>query len=179
MKANISLPIEDERVMSSLKIGDYVFLNGTIITARDQAHKRILEYQKQNKDLPESLKKINGSALYHCGPIIKCEDNTYRFISGGPTTSQRMDKMENDVIRLLGIKFVIGKGGMNSLNTKNNKVVYLSYTGGCGAIVQERIEYIENVIWKDLGLCEAIWFLKVKEFGPLIITQANGKNLYK
>ncbi len=178
MKHDIKLPINDEEV-KTLKAGDIVYINGTLITARDQAHKRIIELVKTKKKLPESFKLIKGGAIYHCGPIVKECDGKYELISGGPTTSQRMDSVENEVVRALGVKFVIGKGGMKNLNTRENKVVYLSFTGGCGAIVNQKVEEILLVEWKDLGACEAVWFLKVKNFGPLIVgIDVFGNNLY-
>ena len=179
MKHELNLPVEDKD-LDELKIGDIIYLNGILITARDQVHKRIVDYIKNKKDLPASFKKLKGSAIYHCGPIIKESNGTYQIISGGPTTSQRMDDLENDVVKILGVKFVIGKGGMKNLDTKGNNVVYLSFTGGCGAIIDKKIEEIINVEWKDLGICEAAWFLKVKDFGPLIVSQdTKGNSLYK
>ena len=179
MKHELYLPV-DEKDVESLKIGDIVYLNGILITARDQVHKRILDYVEKDKNLPKPFKKLKGSAIYHCGPIMKEADGKYQFVSGGPTTSQRMDALENDVVKTLGIKFVIGKGGMRHFDTRGNKVVYLSYTGGCGAIVNKKIEEITNVEWKDLGTCEAAWFLKVKDFGPLIVSQdTSGNSLYQ
>ncbi len=179
MRYDFDLPVQDNDVRK-LKIKDIIFLNGILITARDQAHKRIMELIKSNKSLPESLNQIKGSAIYHCGPIVKEENGEYRIISGGPTTSQRMDLLENKVVKQLGIKFIIGKGGMKNLDTKGNEVVYLSYTGGCGAIINQKIENVNHVEWKDLGMCEAIWFLKVNQLGPLIVAQdIHGNSLFK
>ncbi|MBN1214996.1 MAG: fumarate hydratase C-terminal domain-containing protein [Candidatus Lokiarchaeota archaeon] len=172
---NFTLPVTPND-LKLLNLKDIIFLNGLIITARDQAHKRIIALFKKNK-LPQELKNLQGLAIYHCGPITKeCKDE-YVFISGGPTTSQRMDTLQNEVVDILGIKFIIGKGGMKNLNTKNSRVVYLNFTGGCGAIVKKKVTCIRSVLWRDLGLCEAIWFLEVKEFGPLIVTQLNGKSI--
>jgi len=178
MRYDINLPVQEEEV-KKLKIGDIVYLSGLLITARDQAHKRIIEYINDGKTLPESFQQLKGSAIYHCGPIIKELEDKCELISGGPTTSQRMDSLENEVVKYLNIKFIIGKGGMRSLDTKNNIVVYLSFTGGCGAIVNKKIEEITHHEWKDLGVCEAIWFLNVKKFGPLIVAQAHENSLYK
>ena len=179
MKHELNLPAKKEDV-KQLKVGDIVYLNGIIITARDQVHKRIVDLIKENKELPEAFNQLKGSAIYHCGPIIKESNGKYQVISGGPTTSQRMDALENDVVKHLEIFFVIGKGGMKNLDTKGNTVVYLNYTGGCGAIINQKIEEITHVEWKDLGICEAVWFLKVKDFGPLIVSQdTNGNSLYR
>ena len=179
MKHELNLPVMDKDI-EKLKIGDIVYLNGVLITARDQVHKRIVDYIKEGKALPDTFKKLEGSAIYHCGPIIKESGGKYQVISGGPTTSQRMNVLENQVVQALGVKIVIGKGGMKDLDTMRNKVAYLSYTGGCGAIINKKIEDIVNVEWKDLGICEAVWFLKVKDFGPLIVSQdTSGNSLYK
>ena len=179
MKHELNLPVMEKDV-EKLKIGDIVYLDGVLITARDQVHKRIMDYIKEGKELPDTFKELKGSAIYHCGPIIKESGGKYQVISGGPTTSQRMDALENQVVQALGVKFVIGKGGMKNLDTTGNKVVYLSYAGGCGAIINKKIEEIVNVEWKDLGTCEAVWFIKVKEFGPLIVSQdTSGNSLYK
>ncbi|MBD3215459.1 MAG: fumarate hydratase [Candidatus Lokiarchaeota archaeon] len=176
MRVNIDLPVKDS-VLKDLNLGDVVYLDGLIITARDQAHKRIIEYKQKGK-LPDSLKRLKGSAIYHCGPIIEECEGYYEIISGGPTTSQRMDSWENEVVNILKVKFIIGKGGMRNLDTQNYRVVYLSLTGGCGAIINKKVKKVLDVEWKDLGLCEAVWSLKVEKLGPLIVSQINGESLY-
>lgn len=179
MKYEIFLPVKDD-VIKKLKVKDIVYLSGMIVSARDQVHKRIIDHIDENKPLPEAFNQLEGSAIYHCGPIIKKSQGKYQFISGGPTTSRRMDLLENDVVKILKVKFIIGKGGMKNLDTKGNSVVYLSYTGGCGAIINQKIEDITHVEWEDLGTSEAAWFIKVKDFGPLIVSQdVNGNSLYK
>lgn len=178
MTYNLDLPVKDSQI-KDLETGDIVYLNGIIITARDQAHKRIIDLINKNQSLPDKFSLIKGCAIYHCGPIIRTLEAKYEVISAGPTTSQRMDNYENQVVRKLDIKCIIGKGGMKSLDTKANTVVYLSYTGGCGAIFNKKVQEILHVEWKDLGLCEAVWFLKVKDLGPLIVAQdTHGNNLY-
>jgi fumarate hydratase subunit beta len=176
MKHNIDLPITP-KAFKTLNLGDVVYLNGTIITARDQAHKKIIELSKKGS-LPSIFDTLKHSAIYHCGPLIKEQEKSYKIISAGPTTSQRMDPLENEVIDLLEVKFIIGKGGMRNLATEDYRVAYLSFPGGCGAIVNQKVKEIANVELKDLGMCEAVWFLKVQEFGPLVVSQFNGKSLY-
>ncbi|MBD3342609.1 MAG: fumarate hydratase [Candidatus Lokiarchaeota archaeon] len=178
MRHNINLPVEPSD-LTKLNIKDIVYLDGLIITARDQAHKRIIDSYEKKGGVPEFFEIIKGCAIYHCGPIIKECNDDYEVISAGPTTSQRMDRLENQVVKLLDIRFIIGKGGMRNLKTKANKVVYLSFTGGCGAIVNKFVKHVENVEWLDLGKCESVWFLKVKNFGPLIVAQdVHGKVIY-
>ncbi len=176
MKHDIKLPVDNDE-FELLNLGDIVFLSGTIITARDQAHKRILTLSQDN-NLPQSFNAVRNSAIYHCGPLVAERGGVYSIISGGPTTSQRMDPLENEVVDILHVKFIIGKGGMRNLNTEDCRVAYLSFPGGCGAIVNRKIKEIESVVWEDLGLCEAVWFLKMEDFGPLIVSQINGESLY-
>ena len=179
MRYDFDLPVSTEDLMK-LKTGDLIYITGLIITARDLAHKRILEYKKENKNYPESFEKIKNTAIYHCGPIIKKDDSNYKIVSAGPTTSARMDAVENEAARILDIHIIIGKGGMKNLDVKNQKIVYLAYPGGCGAIASKMILGVEHVEWLDLGSSEAMWFLKVKDFGPLIVTQdTTGKSAYK
>ncbi|MFX1256414.1 MAG: FumA C-terminus/TtdB family hydratase beta subunit [Promethearchaeota archaeon] len=179
MNYNFILPIQDDDI-KKLKIGDVGFLNGVLIMAIDQAHKRIVEHIKKKKFLPESFNQLRGIVIYHCGPIVKGYEKKFEIISAGPTTSQRIDYFENDVIKHLGIKLIIGKGGMKNLNMRGNFVLYSNFTGGYGAIVNQKIDEVIHFDWKDLGLCEAVWFLKVKDFGPLIVAQdTNEDNLYK
>ncbi len=177
MNHNIELPVSPDK-LKELELGDIVFLNGKLITARDQAHKRIIE-QYRNKSLPSIFETLKNSAIYHCGPIIQEKGNSYQIVSGGPTTSQRMDSLQNEVVDILKVRFIIGKGGMRNLNTEDYRVVYLSYTGGCGAIINKKIKKIEKILWSDLGICEAVYFLDVVNFGPLIVSQINGKSLYQ
>jgi len=177
MKHNIELPTKTEK-LKALKLGDIVFLNGKMITARDQAHKKIIKLSRNNS-LPSIFKTLENSAIYHCGPIIKEKGTVYQILSGGPTTSQRMDSLENEVVDILKVKFIIGKGGMRNLNTENYRVVYLSYTGGCGAIINKKIKKVDKILWKNLGKCEAVYFLDLVNFGPLIVAQINGASLYQ
>jgi fumarate hydratase subunit beta len=174
---NLDVPIENFNI-ADLKIGDVVTLSGNILTARDQAHKKILE-----EGSPYDLK---GAAIFHAGPIIKNEgskeDPDYKMIAIGPTTSMRMNPYQSDVIDM-GAKIVIGKGGMDESVKKaliKNNAVYLVATGGCAALYVDAIKDIEGVEWLDLGIPEAIWNLKVESFGPLIVAMdSHGKTLFK
>jgi len=155
-----------------------------ILTARDHAHKRIIEYYKSNKNLPKPLNNLKNHAIYHCGPIIKQikneTSNKYVIFSGGPTTSSRMTPFQEEVCRILDIHIIIGKGGMKKIDFSSIKSIYLAFTGGCGAIFRSFVSKIHGVIWEDLGMPEAIWLLHVKDFGPLIVGHdSKGNSLYK
>ena len=172
MEKNIKVPVKNED-LTDLKIGDVITLTGNIITARDQAHKRILE---QGAPLD-----IEGSAIFHAGPIISEDENGYKMVAVGPTTSMRMNPYQSDVIDM-GPKIVIGKGGMDDTVRKalvKNNALYVVATGGCAALYVDAVEEIESVDWLDLGMPEAMWNLKVKDFGPLIVAMdSEGNSLY-
>ena len=169
---NLETPIKDYN-LTKLKIGDVVSISGTIITARDQAHKRILEQ--------ETPFELEGSALFHAGPIIDKKDGKYEIVAIGPTTSMRMNPYQAQVLDK-GAKIVIGKGGMDNTvqeALKRNNAVYLVATGGCAALYVDKVKDVLDVNWLDLGVPEALWELKVENFGPLIVgMDANGNTLY-
>ncbi|MEI3145239.1 MAG: FumA C-terminus/TtdB family hydratase beta subunit [Methanobrevibacter smithii] len=172
MEKNIKVPVKNED-LTDLKIGDVITLTGNIITARDQAHKRILE---QGAPLD-----IEGAAIFHAGPIIFEDENGYKMVAVGRTTSMRMNPYQSDVIDM-GPKIVIGKGGMDDTVRKalvKNNALYVVATGGCAALYVDAVEEIESVDWLDLGMPEAMWNLKVKDFGPLIVAMdSDGNSLY-
>ena len=172
MEKKLSVPINDEN-LNDLKAGDVVYLTGNIITARDQAHKRIIE---QGAPL-----EIEGAAIFHAGPIITENEGDYNMVAIGPTTSMRMNPYQSDVLDM-GVKIVISKGGMDD-NVREalirNNALYVVATGGCAALYVDAVEKIESVDWLDLGMPEAMWNLKVKDFGPLIVAMdSEGNSLY-
>ena len=172
MERKLNVPIKDED-LNELKEGDVVYLTGNILTARDQAHKRILE-----RGAPLD---IEGAALFHAGPIIAKRDDGYEMVAIGPTTSMRMNPYQSDVLDM-GAKIIIGKGGMDDTVRDalvRNDALYVVATGGCAALYVDSVEEIESVDWLDLGMPEAMWNLKVKDFGPLIVAMdSEGKSLY-
>lgn len=140
---------------------------------------RIKDYIEANKKIP---KEFENSVIYHCGPILKKKDGSWKVISAGPTTSYRMESLEYKLIQKFGIKMIIGKGGMGEKTSKALKEfssVYCSFTGGAGAYVAQNIKKILNVEWLDLGSPEAVWTFEVKNFGPLVVSMdSHGGNLY-
>jgi len=173
LEYELKTPLTDGDI-SKLHVGDTVYLTGRIYTARDSAHKRILE-----SGAPMDL---DGVVLFHAGPIISEEDGGYKIVAVGPTTSMRMNPYEADVLDM-GVKAVIGKGGMDD-NTQEalvrNNAVFLTAVGGCAALYVNSINRVESVEWLDLGMPEAIWELDVERFGPLIVTMdSKDNNLYK
>ena len=179
MKKILNTPVSDED-LKDIKIGDVIYLNGHIITCRDVAHRRLIEL---GRELPVDLK---GGAIFHAGPIVrKIEgtDDKYEMISIGPTTSIRMEKFEKEFIEQTGVKIIVGKGGMG-VNTeagcRENKALHCVFPAGCAVVAATCVEEIEAVHWLDLGMPEALWVSRVKEFGPLIVSiDAEGNNIFE
>ncbi|MBQ6219343.1 MAG: fumarate hydratase C-terminal domain-containing protein [Methanosphaera sp.] len=173
MEYELNTPLNDEDI-NKLKAGDTVYLTGKIFTARDSAHKRIIE-----ESAPIDLE---GAVLFHAGPIIREVEGSYEIVAVGPTTSMRMNPYEFEVLDM-GVKAVIGKGGMDEKTHEalvRNNAVFLTAVGGCAALYVSSINNVDSVEWLDLGMPEAIWQLDVTRFGPLIVTMdSNNVNLYK
>ncbi len=181
MKSNIyhwRLPVKKENIQQ-LHVGDQIYLSGLICTGRDQVHKRILQYNKIGTPLPERFARVQGSAIYHMGPIVKTmSDGSYTIVSGGPTTSGRMNPVQTQVAKILQLRFVIGKGGMEGVQWQEIPAIYLHFPGGVGALPSKFIQRVEGVEWIEFGP-EAAWFLDILEFGPLIVAiDIYGGNLY-
>jgi len=175
----IETPIS-ERQMRDLEVGDVLYLTGTVVTARDQAHRRILEFLKERRSLPFNL---DGLAIYHCGPVVKKSDDEWFVIAAGPTTSMRMERLESRIIEDLNVRLVIGKGGMGAKTAEAMRkfgAVYGAFTGGAAVLAARSIKRVKQVEWLDLGMPEAVWVLEVENFGPLTISiDAHGGNLYE
>ena len=168
-------PLSKEDVLK-LNAGDVVYLTGTVLTARDAAHLRMIEWDGKKQPFPFDLK---NAVIYHCGPVMEASKNGWNAVAAGPTTSDRLTKMTPAVLKY-EIRALIGKGGMENIaGALRQKCVYLSYTGGCAATAADMIR-VSAVYWEDLGMPEAVWELAVKEFGPLIVgVDAHGNDLFK
>lgn len=168
-----------ESTARKLKVGDVVYVSGTMITARDLAYARAIEQAKRGVKLPVDFE---GSAIFHCGPLAKYVGGKWEILSAGPTTSSRLEHLSYDFMKLLKPRLVIGKGGMGESTLKALREVgaaYGVYTGGAGALAASAIKEIEGVVWDDLGLPEAVWILRVKDFGPVLITMdSHGGDLH-
>ena len=174
----IKTPVSDD-LIKEIEIGDFITISGEIIIARDEAHKRALEYVKNNKELPF---KFDNAILYHAGPIAKKENENWKIIAVGPTTSTRMEMFEPEFIRNFNIKIILGKGGMTGQTItafKKYNVLYGAITGGTSLIWANKITKVEAVEWIDLGIPEALWKIKVKEFGPILVAiDSNGNSIF-
>jgi len=175
----LNTPISEETVRK-LRVNDTVYLSGTIVTARDAAHRRALRFHKEGKQLPVNLE---GSAVFHCGPLVKKEDGGWRVVAAGPTTSSRMELFEDEFIKNFKVRIVVGKGGMGKKTAdamKHYGAVYGAFTGGAGVLAAKAIKRVKDVEWSDLGMPEAMWVLEVEDFGPLTVAiDAHGNNLFE
>jgi len=178
-KIELYTPMSEKNIRR-LNVGDYVFLNGTIITARDLAHRRMMKYMAEKRSIPFSLE---GMALYHCGPLVKAHGDEWAVLAAGPTTSMRMESFEDGIIENLGVRLIIGKGGMGEKTREAMRrygAAYAAFTGGAAVLAAKCIKRIIDVKWLDLGLPEAVWIFEVKHFGPLIIgIDSHGRSIYE
>lgn len=169
----LTTPLTDEDV-SKLAIGDVVLLTGTIYTARDAAHKRLVESLDKGEKLPFDLK---GALIYYVGPTPAPPGRPIG--AAGPTTSYRMDSYAPK-LHSLGLKATIGKGKRSDevkAALREHKAVYFGATGGAGALLSQRIKAATVIAYEDLGP-EAIRELTVEDFPLLVINDTKGGELY-
>lgn len=177
MIKHISLPITEEQARN-LHIGDSLLLSGTMITGRDAAHKLMLEKK------PEFLKPyLENSIIYHCGPVVKKEGDSYRFIAAGPTTSIREEPYQSAVMAHYKVRGVIGKGGMGDKTLQGLKetgAVYLHATGGAAPLLAQCVTQVKEVFFlEEFGVPEAMWVIEVKDFPVLVTMDSHGGSLHK
>jgi len=172
-------PISEEDIRK-LRVNDVIYISGTMFTARDQAHRRALELYKEGKSPPLEME---GLAVFHCGPIVRKENDRWIIVAAGPTTSTRMELFEDEFIKNFKVRVVIGKGGMGKKTTEAMKqygAVYGAFTGGAAVLAAKAVKNVKSVEWFDLGMPEAMWILEVENFGPLTVAiDAHGNNLFE
>ena len=164
----------DIKQIAQLRAGEAVLLNGIVYTARDQAHKRLVEALKKKKKLPFQLK---GQVMYYSGPTKTPPGKIIG--SCGPTTSSRMDEFTPALLGA-GLKGMIGKGGRSkdvNAAIKKHRAVYFLTFAGCGALLAKYVKKVTPVAYKDLGP-EAISKLDVKDFPLIVGIDANGRSVY-
>ena len=176
MKKVLTTPIKDEDI-KKIHVGEIVYLTGTLVTCRDVPHRRLVE---SAMELPVDLTNL---AIFHAGPIIAKNGEGWKMVSIGPTTSMRMEKFERQFIQKTGVKLIIGKGGMGPETVKACLAcgaLHAVFIGGCAVLAATLVEKIERVEWAELGMPEALWVLRVKNFGPLIVSiDTKGNNLFE
>jgi len=163
-----------EKEIRKLRVGDDVEIYGKIYTARDRAHKWLLDLMKESK---KSEFELENCFIYHCGPLVK--DN--QIISAGPTTSARMNYIEPEIIQNYKIRGVIGKGSMDKRTQKAMQdvgAVYFLATGGAAALLAEKLSVI-RAYKPEFGMVESIWELKAKGLPVIVTIDSQGNNLHE
>jgi len=174
MDDKIKVPVKKEDI-KTLKAGDYVYLTGTIYTARDAAHKRMQETLDRGNELPFP---VNGNVIYYMGPSPARQGRPIG--SAGPTTASRMDQYTPALLDL-GLGAMIGKGkrGQNVIDAMiRNSCVYFAAVGGAGALLSKCIHSSEVVAYEDLGT-EAIRKLEIVDMPVVVVIDCEGNNLYE
>jgi fumarate hydratase, class I len=172
----LQAPLSEELVRS-LKVGDMVIVNGPMHTGRDAFHHYMMHH-----DLPEHL-DTRGGILFHCGPVVlKNEDGSYRVTAAGPTTSIREEPYQADIIKKLGLRAIIGKGGMGPKTLKgldDHGAVYLNAIGGAAQYYARCIEKVTGVDFlEEMGVPEAMWHFEVQSFPAIVTMDAHGNSLH-
>lgn len=172
----IKLPVSEEEIRK-LKAGDEVSITGVMITARDAAHKYLVDTDGEDvKDL------IRDGMIYHCGPVVKKEEGKYSFVAAGPTTSIREEPYEPPVIAKYGVRGVIGKGGMGAGTLKacaDHGCVYLSAVGGLATtLARSVVEVLDVHKLEEFGVPEAMWVIRVENFPAVVTMDSHGKSIH-
>ena len=166
-----------EADVRELHIGDTVYLNGVVYITRDLGHRRMVEYIGQGKELPIDLE---GAVIYHAGPVTNKKNDKWEIVNCGPTSSARMNPYSPSIIKA-GIRVLIGKGTMDDATLKATKTygaVFLA-AYSLANIQAQHFEEVLNVHWLDLSPTEAVWVIRVRDWGPLTVAMdSHGNNLY-
>lgn len=188
---DLQIPISEEAVRA-LHVGDQVRLYGTVVLARDAAHKYIMENFIRPESIPASERELHeelcrlwdGGVMYHCGPVVsKDETGAWHFVSAGPTTSIREEPFEAEVIAHFGLRGIIGKGGMGAKTLaacEKYGAAYLHAVGGAATLIAHSVKEVLAVHKKDeLGVPEAMWVIRVEGFPAVVTMDAHGESLHE
>ena len=168
----LTAPLTEAQVRS-LKVGDVVLISGEMFTGRDNVHAYLM------KNPPPV--NLNGSVLYHCGPVMLKQGDEWVVKAAGPTTSMREEPYQADVIKKYGVRAVIGKGGMGAKTSaalKEYGAVYLNAIGGAAQFYARTVEKVLGVHLMEFGTPEAMWHLRVKNFAAIVTMDAHGNSLH-
>lgn len=169
----VTTPVS-EAAVRALKVGDVVMVSGRMFTGRDAVHSHLMKH-----DPPVDL---HGSVLYHCGPVVVKEGDTWRVTAAGPTTSIREEPYQAEIIKRCGIRVVVGKGGMGARTLaalKEHGAVYLNAIGGAAQFYARSITGVDGVSLLEFGTPEAMWHLSVQDFPAIVTMDAQGNSLHK
>jgi len=163
-----------EAQVRSLKVGDMVLISGRAFTGRDAVHHHLMNHAP-----PVDL---TGAVLYHCGPVVKKEGDTWTVTAAGPTTSIREEPYQADVIKRYGVRAVVGKGGMGAKTLaalQEAGAVYLNAIGGAAQFYARTIKAVDGVSLMEFGTPEAMWHLTIEDFPAIVTMDSHGNSLHK
>ncbi len=169
---SLKTPITEQDIRK-LKVGDIVLLQGDMYTGRDSVHSFLMKNP--------SPVDLNGSALYHCGPVVLRDNGGWKMTAAGPTTSIREEPYQAEIIKRFGIRAVIGKGGMGTKTLAGLKefgAVYLNAIGGAAQYYARCIIRVKDVHLLEYGVPEAMWHIEVKDFPAIVTMDAHGNSLH-
>ena len=168
----LTAPLSEEAVRA-LKVGDVVLISGEVYTGRDAVHAHLM------KNAPPV--DLRGAVLYHCGPVMLKQGETWMVKAAGPTTSSREEPYQATIIEKYGVRAVIGKGGMGAKTLaalKKSGAVYLNAIGGAAQFYARTVDQVLGVHLLEFGIPEAMWHLRVNNFAAIVTMDANGNSLH-
>ncbi len=171
-EVRLRAPITEEQIRK-LKVGDLVLISGRMVTGRDAVHHHLMSH-----DAPTDLA---GTVLYHCGPVVAKDGDSWRITAAGPTTSIREEPYQADIIGKFGIRAVMGKGGMGPrtlAGLQEHGAVYLNAIGGAAQFYARCIDRVTGVSLLELGTPEAMWELEVTDFPAMVTMDSHGNSLH-
>ena len=171
-EVRLEVPISEARVRQ-LKMGDVVLVSGDIYTGRDAVHAYLMKHP--------SPAELQGTVLYHCGPVVLKDNGKYRITAAGPTTSIREEPYQAEIIKRFGIRAVMGKGGMGPrtlAGLKESGAVYLNAIGGAAQYYSKCIEEVLDVHLLEFGIPEAMWHLRIKDLPAIVTMDSHGNSLH-
>ncbi len=173
----INLPAS-EADMRALHVGDVVEISGLMVTGRDSVHKFLVE-----NDDAESHELLDGTFIYHCGPVVRQDDDgEWHFVAAGPTTSAREEPYQGEVFKRYGVRAAIGKGGMGPKTLaacQEFGACYLHAIGGLAVLLARSVKKVRKVRWlEEFGSPEAMWVLEVEDFPTIVTMDSHGKSIH-
>lgn len=175
MATSLQSPFSEESIRG-LRVGERVQISGVVFTARDRMHRHLAE----GGEIPVSLK---SGAIFHCGPVVVRRDGAWHMVAAGPTMSIRQEAYMATIIRKLGVRIVIGSGGMGRATMaacQKEGCVYVHAVGGTATLHAARVESVTDVhLLKEMGPTEALWELNVRSIPGVVTMDAHGGNLHR
>ena len=189
---DLTVPISEGEVRA-LQVGDTVRLSGVLVTARDVAHKYLVEtlvqgsakgsLSEEDQAVYESLQPLlHEGLIYHCGPVVRRAGEVWEFVAAGPTTSSRLERYEPEVLSHFGLRGVIGKGGMGSQTLgalEKHGAAYFHVVGGAASLVARRVEEVLAVHRRaEFGVPEALWVVRAAGLPAVVTMDSHGSSLH-